>query len=74
VPVWQATRRAVWPAIWPAIAVALALAAVHRSTDTFPTALAQAAAAGLLYLGLFILAVGRRDRANYTARIWELAT
>jgi hypothetical protein len=36
--------------------------------------LGEAAAAGLLYVGLFIIAVGRRDRANYTARIWELAT
>jgi O-antigen/teichoic acid export membrane protein len=74
VPVWQATRRAIWPALWPAMAVAMALAAVHQQTDTFAVALAQAAAAGLLYVGLFIVAVGRRDRANYTARIWELAT
>jgi len=74
VPVGEAVRRAVWPAVWPAIAVAVALAAVHRPTDTLPVALAEAAAAGLLYVGLFIIAVGRRDRANYTARIWELAT
>jgi O-antigen/teichoic acid export membrane protein len=72
--VWQAARRAVWPALWPAVAVAVPLFVAHRPTDTFPVVLGQAAAAGLLYVGLFIIAVGRRDRANYTARIWELAT
>jgi hypothetical protein len=52
------------------------LAFVHRSTPAAPTVvvLAEAAAACLLYLGLFVLAVGRRDRQQYTARIWELAT
>ncbi|HET7694297.1 MAG TPA: flippase [Vicinamibacterales bacterium] len=74
VSVAEAVRRAVWPAVWPAVVVALALALVHRGTETLPVALAEAAAAGLLYVGLFILAVGRRDRAVYTARIWELAT
>ena len=73
-PLGQAVRRAIWPAVWPGMAVAIALAAVHGSTDTVGLALLEAAAAGLLYVGLFILAVGRRDRANYTARIWELAT
>ena len=34
---------------------------------------AEAAAAGLLYLVLFVAAVGRRDREIYTAKIWELA-
>jgi hypothetical protein len=53
----------------------LALALVHRTTGaTLGLALVEAAAAGLLYAALFILAVGRRDRAIYTARIWELAT
>ena len=74
VPLAQAARRAVWPALWPAVAVAVALAMAHRPTDTLAVALGEAAAAGLLYVGLFIIAVGRRDRANYTARIWELAT
>jgi hypothetical protein len=27
----------------------------------------------LLYVGLFIVAVGRRDREHYTAKLWELA-
>ena len=74
VPVADALRRAVWPALWPAAVVALALALVHRPSDSLPVALAEAAAAGLLYVGLFIIAVGRRDRAVYTQRIWELAT
>ena len=34
---------------------------------------AEAAAAGLLYLALFVAAVGRRDREQYTAKFWELA-
>ena len=74
-PVSQALRHAVLPAAWPAAVVGVALFLVHRSTHaTLRLAVLQAAAAGLLYVGLFIIAVGRRDRAIYTARIWELAT
>jgi O-antigen/teichoic acid export membrane protein len=72
--VWRALRHAIWPALWPGVAVGAVLAAVHRPTDTLAIALMEAAAAGLLYVGLFIIAVGRRDRQVYTARIWELAT
>lgn len=69
-----ALRYAVWPAAWPAVAAGAALAAVHRLTGgPLPVALAEGAAAALLYVGLFVLAVGRRDRAHYTARIWEIA-
>jgi hypothetical protein len=39
----------------------------------FAVALAEAAAAGLLGLGLFVIAVGRRDRQHYPARILGLA-
>jgi O-antigen/teichoic acid export membrane protein len=74
VPVADAARRAIWPAVWPAVAVALALAAVHSPDDSLAVALAEAAAAGLLYLALFAVAVGPRDREQYKARIWELAT
>ena len=74
VTVWRALRHAIWPALWPGVAVALVLVAVHRPTDTLAIALVEAAAAGLLYVGLFIIAVGRRDRQVYTARMWELAT
>jgi O-antigen/teichoic acid export membrane protein len=73
--VWHAMHHAVWPAAWPAVAVGFALALAHRMDDgTLRVMLAEAAAAGLLYVGLFIIAVGSRDRANYTARISELAT
>ena len=72
----RAFRHAVWPATWPALIVGLAVAGIHRSSPAAPTVvvLAEAAAACLLYLGLFVVAVGRRDRQHYTARIWELAT
>ena len=70
----HAIRYAIWPAAWPAVAVAALLTVVHGRSDTLGLVIAEAAAAGLLYVGLFILAVGRRDRQNYTARIWELAT
>lgn len=74
-PVTVALRRAVWPAAWPAVVVGFLLLTVQRASGaTLGLALVEAAAAGLLYVGLFIIAVGRRDRANYTARIWELAT
>ena len=74
-PVARALRYSIWPAAWPAVAVGLVLSAVYRLTaPTAGLALAEAAAAGLLYVALFVVAVGRRDRANYTARIWELAT
>ena len=74
-PVTRALAHAIWPAAWPAVAVGLVLAFVQRLMGaTLGLALVEAAAAGLLYVGLFIIAVGRRDRAIYTARIWELAT
>jgi O-antigen/teichoic acid export membrane protein len=74
-PVAQALRHAIWPAAWPGAVVGVALFMVHRATQaTLPLAVLEAAAAALLYVGLFIIAVGRRDRAIYTARIWELAT
>ena len=74
-PIGHTLRYSMWPAAWPAVVVGLALMFVYRATaPTVALALVEAAAAGLLYVGLFIVAVGRRDRANYTARIWELAT
>jgi hypothetical protein len=51
------------------------LAAANRAVPgPLPLVLAEASAACLLYVGLFVIAVGRRDRQHYTARIWELAT
>jgi len=60
--------------------VALAVVAVMNDMGTalllygIFLAMVQAAAACLLYAALFVLAVGRKDRQLYTARIQELAT
>jgi peptidoglycan biosynthesis protein MviN/MurJ (putative lipid II flippase) len=73
-PVGLAFRRAVWPSSWPALVVGALLFVSSRVTpDGGWFVVAEAAAAGLLYLTLFIVAVGRRDREQYTAKIWELA-
>jgi hypothetical protein len=68
-------RQAIWPAAWPAAVVGLVLFFVHRRVGgPAAVAVAEAAAACLLYVVLFVVAVGRRDRQHYRARIWELAT
>jgi O-antigen/teichoic acid export membrane protein len=74
-PLGLALRRAVVPALWPAVVVGLLLYPLHRATaGGVLVALVEAAAACLLYIGLFVVAVGRKDRATYSARILELAT
>jgi O-antigen/teichoic acid export membrane protein len=74
VPVAHAFRQAVWPAAWPAAAVAAALfASRHFAPAGLATVLVEAAAAALLYVALFVVALGRRDRAQYAARLRELA-
>jgi O-antigen/teichoic acid export membrane protein len=73
VPVLKASRQAVWPAVWPAVAVSALLFITRDYTpDGLKFVAAEAAAAGFLYIALFVAAVGRRDRQHYTARIWEL--
>jgi len=73
VPIAQALRQAVWPAAWPALFVALALMAARRFAPAgLVTLLLEASAAALLYVALFVVAVGRRDRAHYAARLREL--
>jgi O-antigen/teichoic acid export membrane protein len=73
-PVGLAFRRAVWPSSWPAVVVGtLLFVSSHFTPDGAWFVAAEASAAGLLYLGLFVAAVGRRDREQYTAKIWELA-
>jgi O-antigen/teichoic acid export membrane protein len=73
VPVFKGARQAVWPAAWPALVVG---AALFVTRDYTPGGLkfvaAEALGAGLLYLALFVAAVGRRDRQQYSAKIWEL--
>jgi len=74
VPMGEALRRAVLPAAWPAVTVGVLLYFVHRAIPGPVVGLVEAAAACLLYVALFVLAVGRKDRKIYTARISELAT
>ena len=72
-PIALAFRRAVWPASWPALVVGGLLflsSRVAPKGEWFVAA--EAAAAGLLYVALFVAAVGRRDREQYTAKFWEL--
>jgi O-antigen/teichoic acid export membrane protein len=72
-PVWPAARKAVWPATWPALAVSVLLfVSRHYTPDGLKFVALEAAAAGLLYLVLFVAALGRRDRQQYTAKFWEL--
>jgi O-antigen/teichoic acid export membrane protein len=74
IPVLFAARQAVWPATWPALVIgAVLFVSRHYTPDGLGFVVAEAAAAGLLYLMLFVVALGRRDREIYTAKIWELA-
>jgi O-antigen/teichoic acid export membrane protein len=73
VPVLHAFRQAVWPAAWPAVVVGGLLFALRDFTpDGLKFVVIEAAVTGLAYLALFVAAVGRRDRAEYTAKFWEL--
>jgi O-antigen/teichoic acid export membrane protein len=73
VPVLAAFRQAVWPTAWPTLVVgALLLVSRHFTPAGLGFVVIEAAAAGLLYVGLFIAAVGRHDRQQYAAKIWEL--
>ena len=69
----HAFRRAVWPAAWPAVATGLVLTALrpYLVPGIFGV-MVGAAAASVVYIALFVIAVGRRDREQYTARLWEL--
>ncbi len=73
VPVLHAFRQAVWPAAWPGLVVGGLLFALRDFTpDGLKFVVVEAAVTGLVYLALFVAAVGRRDRAEYTAKLWEL--
>jgi O-antigen/teichoic acid export membrane protein len=73
-PVLPAVMRAVLPSVWPAFVAGLAIAATRLiSTGTVLALVLQAAVGALLYVALFfIIAIGRRDRALYTAKAMEL--
>jgi len=72
-PVPHAFRRAVWPAAWPAVVAGVALTGIRPYLGAGLLGMAAGGAIGsLLYVAFFVLAVGRRDRQQYTARLWEL--
>jgi O-antigen/teichoic acid export membrane protein len=73
--VWQAATQSVLPALWPAAVVGLLGVIVARTvpSGTVLAVVLQAAAGGALYLALFFaVAIGRRDRALYTAKAMEV--
>jgi O-antigen/teichoic acid export membrane protein len=73
-PVMRAVMHSVLPAVWPAVVVAVVLAGTRLiSSGTLLAVVLQAIGGGILYLGLFYLvAIGRRDRSLYAAKLMEL--
>ena len=73
-PIRKAYRRAVWPAAWPAVITGIVLTGIRPYLGAGLLGMAAGGAVGSLLYGVcFLLAVGRRDREQYTARLWELA-
>lgn len=67
-------RRAIWPAAWPAAVTGIALTLLRPHLGSgFLAVIIGSAVGAILYVGLFILAVGRHDRQEYVARLWELS-
>ncbi len=73
-PLGRAVTESVLPAVWPAFVVGLVLAGTRLiSSGTLLAVVLQAVGGGVLYLALFYaVAIGRRDRALYTAKAMEL--
>lgn len=74
-PVRRAVAHAVLPAVWPALVVVVLGAWLARAvpSGTLLAVVLQALAGGAVYLALFFaVAIGRRDRALYTAKALEL--
>ena len=73
-PIGEALMHSVLPAVWPAFVVGLALTLTRSiSSGTLLAVVLQAVGGGVLYLALFFgIAIGRRDRALYTAKVMEL--
>jgi O-antigen/teichoic acid export membrane protein len=73
-PLSYALTHSVLPAVWPAFVVGLVLAGTRLiSSGTLLAVVLQAFGGGLLYLALFFtVAIGRHDRAVYTAKAMEL--
>jgi O-antigen/teichoic acid export membrane protein len=73
VPLGHAFRYSVIPAVWPALVVAIALASTRAlAPPVLPALLVQMSLGAILYFGLFLIAIGPRDRASYAARMHEL--
>jgi O-antigen/teichoic acid export membrane protein len=73
-PIGKAFRRAVWPAAWPAVITGVVLAGIKPYLGARLLGMAAGGAIGsLVYVVCFVLAVGRHDREQYSARLWELA-
>jgi O-antigen/teichoic acid export membrane protein len=72
-PVRTALFQCILPPLWPAVIIGFALAFTREvSPATLPAVMVQAAFGGLLYLVLFAVAIGSRDRALYVAKALEL--
>lgn len=68
-----AALHAVFPAVWPAVAAAGVLRALRPMVpDTLVAVLLESAFAGLIYLALFLVAVGRHDRTLYFGKLKEV--
>ena len=73
VSVPHAFHFAVWPTVWPAVVVGFCLQGVKLvSPGTLLAVVAEATLACALYVGLFILAIGRRDRGEYVAKLMTI--
>jgi hypothetical protein len=67
----RALVQSIIPALWPALIVApLLVLTRHISSGTVLAVVLQAALGSLVYLALFFtVAIGKRDRADYIAKV-----
>jgi hypothetical protein len=74
VPIARAVVQSVVPAVWPAFVVAGLLAITRDiSSGTLLAVAGQAALGGVIYLALFFtVAIGKRDRADYVAKVAQV--
>jgi hypothetical protein len=58
--------------VWPAVVVAICLQGIKLvSPGTAIAVLAEAAFGSALYVALFVLAIGRRDRGEISPNSWD---
>ena len=72
VPLTRAFAQSVFPALWPALhrRPGCSLFTRHISSGTLLAVVSQAALGGVVYLALFFtVAIGKRDRADYIAKV-----